>query len=241
MYWKMSWGWWTRFCIGLCIGFYFMLAGCAGVCFHFLSFMSFHFRPFHLLSPVMYLERWNGSKRISGKRNERKNHRRKMRQNQRKSHESMSGWITWLAVFHNYGHQYLIHQCSWCLLGIYRRKDSDHGTSQCMSRGMEILRQTTFRINIWLGISNKKRWIRSILWSFWGSNCSWLLEIIHVNQQQKSRLKWSIFWCFRRVVNKVYPCQISWKSSNSGRLSIESSRKKSVNMINLLVIQECSE
>ncbi len=29
------------------------------------------------------------------------------------------------------------------------------------------------------------------------------LEIIHGKQQQKNQLKWSIFWWFRRVVNKI--------------------------------------
>ena len=126
-----------------------------------------------------------------------------MRQNQRKSHESMSVWITWLAVFHHYGHQYLINQCSWCLLGICRRKDSDHGTSQCISRGMEILQYLD-----WHQQQKEVDYIEPFFWSFWGSKRSWLLELIHVNQQQK------INWhdqCFDASggVNKVSTCQMT--------------------------------
>ena len=153
-----------------------------------------------------------------------------MRQNQRKSHESMSVWITWLAVFHHYGHQYLINQCSWCLLGIYRRKDSDHGTSQCIS--IFGLASATKRG----GLYN-----RAICLIILGIKAFMTFGAYPCKPAAKNQLTWSMFWCFRRVVNKVSPCQMTCFLLNSGRLSIQSSRNKSVNMMNLLVIQECSK
>lgn len=118
LYLKMFWGLWTGFCIWICIGFCFMLAGWAVwllllsfpvisipfISFHSISshFIFFHFIPSHLSCPF---RRWNESALECGKIKPGKESKKKEEgeEEPKEKPESMSGWISWLAAFHHWG------------------------------------------------------------------------------------------------------------------------------------------
>ena len=190
----MYWGLWTGFLYWIMYWIFFVLAGSLLLFFpfHFIwsHVISSHSLSFQPLCPVMSLydmKSINTWMWISGKRYV-KNHLKNLKR-------SMSAWSSWLAVFHHWGHQF----CWSLVMQTSSKKSMNIINLLVIQEGCYCMKIIKF-LEIIHGKQQQKIKIQE------GCYCMKIikfLEIIHGKQQQKNQLKWSIFWWFRRVVNKI--------------------------------------
>lgn len=207
MYWIKSWGWWTRYLYW--IMYWILFYACwlrrlsAFVSSHL---MSFHFLPFHLLSPVMSLEnemdqylnvdQWQEKPEKESKEEDEAESKEKPWEYECLNHLASSVSPLWASVLNQSMFlmfaRYLPAQGFWSWnLPMHFKRD---GNSPIFGLASATKRGGLYRA-IFLIILGIKAFM-----TFGAYPCK---------PAAKNQLTWSMFWCFRRVVNKVSPCQMT--------------------------------